>query len=145
VGSSASYTVGFFQSPWIPEIRALFDDVKKIAPKAAYDIIGSVPSWPPKQTSQIAHIYIGQDSTSHSGNCQRTISPRLLLDMRKKALSCARSADRKIPSTPWRTVRPIGRNVRGRRPIAQDGIDMHSSCRHSHRSLRPRRHRGGTR
>ena len=35
----------FFQSPWIPEIKALFDDVKKIAPKAAYDIIGSVPGW----------------------------------------------------------------------------------------------------
>lgn len=35
----------FFQSPWVPEIKALFDDVKKIAPKAAYDIIGSVPGW----------------------------------------------------------------------------------------------------
>ena len=30
------------QGPWVPEMRALFEDVKKIAPKAAYDIIGSV-------------------------------------------------------------------------------------------------------
>jgi THO complex subunit 2 len=44
--------VSFFQSPWVTEIRALFDDVKKIAPKAAYDIIGSVPGWPPKQRLQ---------------------------------------------------------------------------------------------
>jgi THO complex subunit 2 len=35
-------TVDLFQSPWVPEIKALFDDVKKVAPKAAYDIIGSV-------------------------------------------------------------------------------------------------------
>ncbi|KAI0254213.1 transcription factor/nuclear export subunit protein 2-domain-containing protein [Lactifluus subvellereus] len=28
------------ESPWVPEIRALFEDVKKVAPKAAYDIIG---------------------------------------------------------------------------------------------------------
>ncbi|KAH9077515.1 transcription factor/nuclear export subunit protein 2-domain-containing protein [Lactarius deliciosus] len=28
------------QGPWVPEMRALFEDVKKIAPKAAYDIIG---------------------------------------------------------------------------------------------------------
>ena len=32
------------QGPWVPEMRALFEDVKKIAPKAAYDIIGSVTS-----------------------------------------------------------------------------------------------------
>ncbi|KAI9512728.1 transcription factor/nuclear export subunit protein 2-domain-containing protein [Russula earlei] len=31
---------GDSQNPWVPEIRALFDDVKKVAPKAAYDIIG---------------------------------------------------------------------------------------------------------
>ena len=30
------------QGPWVPEMRALFEDVKKIAPKAAYDVIGSV-------------------------------------------------------------------------------------------------------
>ncbi len=142
---SASHTVGFFQSPWVPEIKALFDDVKKIAPKAAYDIIGSVPSWPPKQTSQIAHIYIGQDSISHSGNCQRTTSPRPPPDTRRKVLSCARSVDRRIQSMPWRTVRPIGRNVRGRRLIAQSGIDMHSSRRLLRRNLRRRRHRGGIR
>ena len=32
------------QGPWVPEMRALFEDVKKIAPKAAYDVIGSVTS-----------------------------------------------------------------------------------------------------
>ena len=32
------------QGPWVPEMRALFDDIKKIAPKAAYDVIGSVTS-----------------------------------------------------------------------------------------------------
>lgn len=52
VGSSASHTVCLFQSPWVAEIKALFDDVKKIAPKAAYDVIGSVPGWPPQQRLQ---------------------------------------------------------------------------------------------
>jgi THO complex subunit 2 len=32
------------QGPWVPEMRALFDDIRKIAPKAAYDVIGSVTS-----------------------------------------------------------------------------------------------------
>jgi THO complex subunit 2 len=45
-------TASCFQSPWVTEIRALFDDVKKIAPKAAYDVIGLVPGWPPKQLLQ---------------------------------------------------------------------------------------------
>ena len=52
VGSSASHTAPCFQSPWVAETRALFDDVKKVAPKAAYDVIGLVPSWPPKQRLQ---------------------------------------------------------------------------------------------
>lgn len=29
-----------FQSPWLPELSALFDDVKQIAPEKAYEIIG---------------------------------------------------------------------------------------------------------
>jgi len=57
------------QGPWVPEMRALFEDVKKIAPKAAYDIIGSVTSWPPGQMSSVAHVCLGQDSTSHSDSC----------------------------------------------------------------------------
>lgn len=32
----------FFQSPWVPELAALFDDIKAIAPGNAYDVIGSV-------------------------------------------------------------------------------------------------------
>ncbi|TFY81790.1 hypothetical protein EWM64_g2223 [Hericium alpestre] len=28
------------ESPWVPEIEALFDDLKKVAPKEAYDIVG---------------------------------------------------------------------------------------------------------
>ena len=119
--------------------------MKKIAPKAAYDIIGSVLKLAAKATSQIAHICIGQDSTSHSGKCQRTTSPRPPQGTRKKARSCARSADRKIPSTPWRTVRLIGRSVRVRRPTARDGIDTRNSRRHWRRSSRPRRHRDGIR
>lgn len=49
---SVSHTVCLFQSPWVAEIKALFDDVKKIAPKTAYDVIGSVLGWPPKQRLQ---------------------------------------------------------------------------------------------
>lgn len=30
------------QGPWLPELTAIFDDVKKIAPGAAYDVIGYV-------------------------------------------------------------------------------------------------------
>ena len=32
------------QGPWLPELTAIFDDVKKIAPGAAYDVIGYVPT-----------------------------------------------------------------------------------------------------
>jgi THO complex subunit 2 len=28
------------QSPWLPELAALFDDIKKISPGNAYDVIG---------------------------------------------------------------------------------------------------------
>lgn len=28
------------QSPWVPELEALFEDVKVIAPGNAYDVIG---------------------------------------------------------------------------------------------------------
>lgn len=30
------------QSPWLPELSALFDDIKKIAPGNAYEVIGYV-------------------------------------------------------------------------------------------------------
>lgn len=33
-------TVAKFQSPWIPELEALFDDVRKIAKSSAIDVIG---------------------------------------------------------------------------------------------------------
>jgi len=135
----------FFQSPWVPEIKALFDDVRKIAPKAAYDIIGSVPGWISKQRSQVAHICLGQDSTSRSGNYRRTTSHRLLLGTRRKGLRCAHSVVRRIPSTTWRTVLLIGRSVTARRPIVRGETDTHSSHRRSRRNSRRRRHRDGTR
>jgi THO complex subunit 2 len=30
----------FFQGIWLPELAALFEDVRKIAPGDAYDVIG---------------------------------------------------------------------------------------------------------
>lgn len=32
------------QGPWLPELTSIFDDVKKIAPGNAYDVIGYVPT-----------------------------------------------------------------------------------------------------
>jgi hypothetical protein len=141
----ASLTRLVFQSPWVPEIRALFEDVKKIAPKAAYDIIGSVTRWSPKQRQPVAHVYLDQDSTSRSGNCRHTISLRPPLGMRRKELLCVHSAARKIPSTPWRIVLPTGRSVKERRLTVAGGIDTPSSRRRSRRNSRRRRLRGGSR
>ena len=32
--------MNFFQNVWLPELAALFEDVRKIAPGNAYDVIG---------------------------------------------------------------------------------------------------------
>ena len=95
-------------------------------------------------TSPIAHICLDQDFTSHSGNCRRTTLPRPPLGTRRKGLRYGRSAGRRIPSTPSRTVRPIGRSVRAHRPTAESGTDTRSLHRPSRRSSRHRRHRGGS-
>ena len=146
LGSSSCVSHGLmFQSPWVPEIKALFEDVKRIAPKAAYDIIGSVTRWPPKQRQSIAHICLGQDSTSRSGSCRRTISRRPPLGTRRRGPFCVRLAARRIPSITWRIVLPIERSVRERRPTVRGGTDTRSSRRRSRRNSRRRRLRGGSR
>ena len=126
-------------------MRALFDDVRKIAPKAAYDIIGSVSGWPPKQRHQSLISVLGQDSTLRFGNYRRTTSLRPPPGTKRKGPRWAHSTVRRIPNTTWRTVRPIGPSVRARRPTVRDATDTHSSCRRSRRNLRCRRHRDGTR
>lgn len=32
--------MNFFQTIWLPELAALFEDIRKIAPGNAYDVIG---------------------------------------------------------------------------------------------------------
>lgn len=45
------------QSPWLPELSAIFDDIKKIAPGNAYDVIGSASSLYMVIRAKYLHIF----------------------------------------------------------------------------------------
>ena len=139
------------QGPWVPEMRALFEDVKKIAPKAAYDVIGSVlhthkvlTTW----ASPIAHVSVsclGRVSTSRSGSYPRMTSLRPPADTKRKERRCVRSVAKRTLNTTWRTVLPTGRSARVHRPTVDVETDTRSSLRRLRRNSRRRQHREDTR
>ena len=69
-----SWTHSYFQSPWILQLEALFEDVKRFAPGNAYEVIGQANfmNWNHFLPSS------GRDSTQLSGNRPCTILLHLL-------------------------------------------------------------------
>ena len=108
----------------MPELKALFEDVKQIAPRDAYDLIGyAFCIFIHTVINVDSHMRsVGRDSTLRFGSCQPTIFRRLHRSMKKSLLHCVRSVARKIPDTLPRTVLQTEQRDRGHTLTAYVGI-----------------------
>jgi len=82
------------QSPWLPQLEAIFEDVQKILPNQAYDVMGCVSDYP-YQVKLIDSITV-RVFMSRFGNYLRMIFPRLLRGLTKKVLLSERSVDKRM-------------------------------------------------
>lgn len=116
------------QSPWLPQLEAIFEDVQKILPNQAYDVLGCVSDYP-YQVKLIDSITV-RVFMSRFGNYLRMIFPHLLQGMTKKVLLSELSVDKRMANTMLVKSPPIVLGVPWLPHTERGGIGSTRSLKH---------------